>query len=88
MTTQAPRPPAYLAGIPDHVLTSRQTGELARWLDAQHWRPTLAQLEAERARRGHRTGARPTRRGRGRDRRPAAQTDTRNRTTETQEMTP
>ena len=45
------RPPAYLSGVPGNVLTSKK---VASWLESRGLpRPTLLQLEAERARRGH-----------------------------------
>lgn len=43
--------PTYLARVPNEVLYARGNSRLARWLAARHWRPSLAQIEAERDRR-------------------------------------
>lgn len=42
--------PPWLAAVPDKVL-DRRSGLLSGWLHERHMRPTLAQIEAERARR-------------------------------------
>lgn len=44
-------PPAYLANVPDRYMRGNRRHQLAAWLAERHQRPTLAQIEAERARR-------------------------------------
>ena len=57
-----------LACIPDELLRrttgpaeAARTRRLHAWLNNRNYRPTLADLEAERARRGHRTTGNPRR---------------------------